>query len=80
MQTQIYEVAIPAEAEAISAIGVDHLGVLGDGAFPRELPVQKASECRGQRLPTTRASTWISISSALLGGYDEPEILPSSSC
>lgn len=35
MLTQIYEVATPAEAEAISAIGVDHVGVLvGDGAFP----------------------------------------------
>jgi pyridoxal biosynthesis lyase PdxS len=44
MLTQIYEVATPAEAEAISAIGVDHVGVLvGDGAFPRELSVQKAS-------------------------------------
>lgn len=39
-----YEVATPEEAEAISAIGVDHIGVLvGDGAFPRELPVRKAS-------------------------------------
>ncbi|MGY4498672.1 phosphoribosylanthranilate isomerase [Bradyrhizobium sp. GM24.11] len=44
MLTQIYEVATPEEAEAISAIGVDHIGVLvGDGAFPRELPVRKAS-------------------------------------
>src|SRR5215472_7618848 len=48
------------------------------------LPPHGASEsrvgCRGQRLPTTRAWTWISVSSSLLGGYDEPEILPSSSC
>ena len=44
MLTQTYEVATPAEAEAISAIGVTHVGVLvGEGAFPRELPVQKAS-------------------------------------
>jgi phosphoribosylanthranilate isomerase len=44
MLTQIYEVATAAEAEAISAIGVDHIGVLvGDGAFPRELPVHKAA-------------------------------------
>ncbi|WP_249132752.1 MULTISPECIES: phosphoribosylanthranilate isomerase [unclassified Bradyrhizobium] len=44
MLTQIYEVATPAEAEAISAIGVDHVGVLvGDGAFPRELPVSEAA-------------------------------------
>src|SRR5215468_5029208 len=48
------------------------------------LPPHGASElrvgCRGQRLPTTRAWTWISVSSSLLGGYDEPEILRSSSC
>jgi len=44
MLTQIYEIATPTEAEAISAIGVDHIGVLvGDGAFPRELPVYSAS-------------------------------------
>jgi phosphoribosylanthranilate isomerase len=43
MLTQIYEVATPAEAEAISAIGVDHIGVLvGNGAFPRELSVSQA--------------------------------------
>ena len=34
MLTQIYEIAPPAEAEAISAIGVDHIGVLvGDGTL-----------------------------------------------
>jgi phosphoribosylanthranilate isomerase len=34
MLTQIYEIATPAEAEAISAIGVDHIGVLvGDGCL-----------------------------------------------
>jgi phosphoribosylanthranilate isomerase len=37
MLTQIYEIATPEEARAISAIGVDHLGVLvGNGEFPRE--------------------------------------------
>jgi len=35
--TQIYEVSDPAEASAISSIGVDHVGILvGDGEFPRE--------------------------------------------
>ena len=45
MLTQIYEVATPAEARANSAIGVDHIGILvGDGEFPRELPVGTAKE------------------------------------
>lgn len=44
MLTQIYEIATPEEAAAISAIGVDHVGVLvGDGRFPRELPVAAAA-------------------------------------
>ena len=39
MLVQIYEVATPEEAAALSRLGVDHIGVLvGDGAFPRELP------------------------------------------
>ena len=43
MLTQIYEVSTPAEAEGISAIGVDHIGVLvGDGRFPREQPLARA--------------------------------------
>lgn len=43
MLTQIYEVATPAEARAISTIGVDHIGILvGDGEFPRELAVNAA--------------------------------------
>jgi len=45
MLTQIYEVSTPAEAEGISAIGVDHIGVLiGDGRFPREQPLAKAKD------------------------------------
>lgn len=37
MLTQVYEITSAAEAAAISAIGVDHIGVLvGDGSFPRE--------------------------------------------
>ena len=36
MLTQIYEVSTIEEAAAISAIGVDHIGVLvGDGRFSR---------------------------------------------
>jgi phosphoribosylanthranilate isomerase len=45
MLTQVYEVSSLAEAAAISAIGVDHVGVLvGDGSFPREQPPGRASE------------------------------------
>jgi phosphoribosylanthranilate isomerase len=44
MLTQVYEIATTEEASAISAIGVDHIGVLvGDGRFPRELPVAEAA-------------------------------------
>ena len=36
MLTQVYEISTIEEAAAISAIGVDHVGVLvGDGRFPR---------------------------------------------
>ncbi len=45
MLTQIYEVSSAAEAAAISAMGVDHIGVLvGDGSFPREQPLAAAVE------------------------------------
>jgi len=45
MLTQIYEIATPAEARAISAFGVDHIGILvGDGEFPRELPLGVAKQ------------------------------------
>ena len=44
MLVQIYEVQTPAEAVALATLGVDHIGVLvGDGAFPRELPVDRAN-------------------------------------
>jgi phosphoribosylanthranilate isomerase len=37
MLTQVYEITSAEEAAAISAVGVDHIGVLvGDGSFPRE--------------------------------------------
>jgi phosphoribosylanthranilate isomerase len=44
MLVQIYEVRTPEEGVALSALGVDHIGVLvGAGAFPRELPAERAS-------------------------------------
>ena len=57
MLTQIYEVSTPQEARAISAINVDHIGVLvGDGEFPRELPVEAAREIAAAILPPAKLS------------------------
>jgi phosphoribosylanthranilate isomerase len=45
MIVQIYEVSTPAEVRALSAMGVDHIGVLvGEGSFPREQTIEKALE------------------------------------
>src|SRR4029450_410408 len=45
MIVQIYEVTSTAEARALGAMGVDHIGVLvGDGSFPREQTIEKARE------------------------------------
>ncbi|MGY3564145.1 phosphoribosylanthranilate isomerase [Bradyrhizobium sp. USDA 4463] len=62
MLTQIYEVATPAEAEAISSIGVDHVGVLvGDGSFARELPVHKAAAVmKAIRAPSVLSALFLS--------------------
>jgi len=44
MIVQIYEVQTPEEGIAVARLGVDHVGVLiGDGAFPRELPTDRAA-------------------------------------
>ena len=45
MIVQIYEVSTPAEAHALGAMGVDHIGVLvGEGSFPREQTIDQARE------------------------------------
>lgn len=45
MLTQIYEISSPDEARAVSEIGIDHVGILvGDGEFPRELPLALAAD------------------------------------
>ena len=45
MIVQIYEISTPAEAHALGAMGVDHLGVLvGEGSFPREQTIEQACE------------------------------------
>jgi phosphoribosylanthranilate isomerase len=57
MLTQIYEVATPEEALAITAIGVDHIGVLvGDGTFPRELPLTAARVIAAAIVPPAKLS------------------------
>ena len=45
MLIQIYEITTPEEAAALSAMGVDHIGLLvGEGEFPRELSVARARQ------------------------------------
>ena len=57
MLTQIYEVSTPEEARLISEIGVDHVGVLvGNGEFPRELPVEAATKVAAGIIPPSKFS------------------------
>ena len=52
---QIYEVRTPEEATALVGLGVDHVGVLvGDGAFPRELPTDRTSAIFAALPPTAQ--------------------------
>jgi phosphoribosylanthranilate isomerase len=68
MLTQIYEVTTCLEAEAISTIGIDHIGVLvGDGSFPRELSVQKAlAIMKTIRTPSVLSALFLSADLALI--------------
>ncbi len=62
MIVQIYEVTTPAEARALSAMEVDHIGVLvGDGAFPREVSPDAARAIFAV-LPTERKRVALSLS------------------
>ena len=55
MLVQIYEVQTPEEAVALARLGVDHVGVLvGDGVFPRELPVEQAKAIFAATPPGTK--------------------------
>src|SRR5215831_3547385 len=57
MLTQIYEISSPEEARAISAIGVNHIGVLvGDGRCPREQSVETAMRIAAAILPPSKLS------------------------
>jgi phosphoribosylanthranilate isomerase len=68
MLTQVYEVSTPQEADAISSLGVDHIGVLvGDGTFPRELPASKAAEIvAAVRQPSKAVALFLSADLALI--------------
>jgi phosphoribosylanthranilate isomerase len=55
--TQIYEISTGDEARAISALGIDHVGVLvGDGRFPRELPLAAAMSVAQAIAPPSKLS------------------------
>src|SRR5690242_6152157 len=55
MLVQIYEISSAREAAALSVMGVEHIGVLvGDGSFPRELPVASALEIGASVEPPSR--------------------------
>jgi phosphoribosylanthranilate isomerase len=57
MLVQIYEISSAQEAAAVSRLGVEHIGVLvGDGSFPRELPVLSALEIGASVEPPSRLS------------------------
>jgi phosphoribosylanthranilate isomerase len=68
MLTQIYEVSTPQEADAISGMGVDHVGVLvGSGAFPRELSVCEAVKIKAAiRAPCRLIALFLSADMALI--------------
>jgi phosphoribosylanthranilate isomerase len=62
---QIYEVRTPEEAALLSRVGVDHIGVLvGDGAFPRELPAERARAVFAA-VPTRQSRVALSLSAQL---------------
>ncbi len=71
MLTQIYEVSTPEEARAISLIGVDHIGVLvGNGQFPRELPVAAAAGVAEAIQPSSKFSAlFLSADISLIEGW-----------
>src|SRR5262249_50544332 len=71
MLTQIYEVSSPEEARAISAIGVNHIGVLvGDGRFPREQSTASAMRIAAAILPPSKFSAlFLSADTSLINSW-----------
>jgi len=74
MLTQIYEVSTAEEASAISAMGVDHVGVLvGDGQFPREHPVSSAATISSAIIPPSKFSAlFLTSDIALIASWARP--------
>src|SRR5258707_2261510 len=68
MLTQIYEVSTPSEADAISGLGIDHVGVLvGNGAFPRERSAREAiAVIAAIRTPSKSSALFLSADIALI--------------
>ena len=67
MLTQVYEVSTPEEARSISAMGIDHVGVLvGAGEFPRELSADAASPVAADILPGAKFSALFLTSNIML--------------
>jgi phosphoribosylanthranilate isomerase len=67
MLTQIYEVSTPLEAQAISAIGVAHIGILvGNGEFPRQLPLAQAATVADSVPPFAKVSALFLTADVLL--------------
>jgi phosphoribosylanthranilate isomerase len=68
MLTQIYEISSPEEARAISAIGVDHIGVLvGPGEFSREVPLAAAAEiARAIAAPSKFSALFLSSDASMV--------------
>src|SRR5262249_14291566 len=57
MLTQIYEISAPAEALAISKIGIDHIGILvGNGQFPRAQSLDAAARIAAAVRPPSKVS------------------------
>jgi phosphoribosylanthranilate isomerase len=80
MLTQIYEIGTKEEARAISALGVDHVGVLvGDGSFPREQTLAAAAAIAAAITPPARfTALFLTADSALIeawAGVLRPAIL-----
>jgi phosphoribosylanthranilate isomerase len=78
MLTQIYEISSPEEAEAISAIGIDHIGVLvGDGGFPREQTLAAAARIAAAIVPPAKFSAlFLTADTSLIAAWAR-ELRPS---
>lgn len=78
MLVQIYEISSPEEATALGDLSVDHLGVLvGDGSFPRELPIDRARLIFSAIPPTSKSSALVLSSDVRLIEYVISELKPS---